>query len=285
LDGTGFRNKFLTHSCNKGENQYWNGTSLKIIFLSEFENCGASLIEEVSPIVFKLLKYLSSVPFRTNLDVLEPDLIKTEELLRAVFWLLPREAQNTTWMRSLAGYVHMGARSAADQRRLFFEGLANFEGDFQFNISSEQKASVEKPREVEECFLDMILTYFDEEDKRYHDILDVFTYTQDDIRRPNEAFYRDYFRPIVSKLKRPIALRQLAISRDRLKPLIMFSLNAHIESLQPVDDIIQEIAANALLNSSCQSIETNAIVTWQKFDDALTKTAVSFPLYGVSIIC
>jgi hypothetical protein len=45
-----------------------------------------------------------------------------------------------------------------------------------------------------------------------------------------------------------------------------------------------ESAANALLNTLCQSSETTDMVTWQKFDNALTRTAASYRILVVADI-
>jgi hypothetical protein len=213
---TRLKTQFLVYSIEKEKTHYWDENSLKNYLAAESSENVAHYSNAVHSVIFRLLRYLSEFPFGTNLDTLEVGLITSEELLRAVFWLLPGKAERALGAGSLNNDVYMRARSAADQRRILFEGLADIERDFAFDEAEEKNISAEKAKEVDEYCEDFTLPNYDEEDERYHDILDVITYTQDDIQEERIGpCYRDEWRHIVSKFNKPTPLRRLAISRNR----------------------------------------------------------------------
>ncbi|EPE27652.1 hypothetical protein GLAREA_04443 [Glarea lozoyensis ATCC 20868] len=275
-EDTRLRSQFLLYSVKKGNTQYWNESSLKnFLTVDSIENI-AHHSNVVYSVIFLLLRYLSEFPFGTKLNTSDPGLITSEELLRAVFWLLPGKAERALGAGCLGAAVNVRARSAADQRRLLFEGLADVERDFAFNEAEEKKIASEKAKEVHEFREDFTLPNYDEEDERYHDILDVITYTQDEMQEERIGpCDRDDWRHIVSKLNKPTPLRRLAISRDRLKVLFEFGLVSHLTCLGEIEAAQIERSAESLLNTFCQSTSPHSVVTWQKFDDALTKKAAS----------
>ncbi|KAH6682626.1 hypothetical protein B0J14DRAFT_555914 [Halenospora varia] len=266
--------KFSAHSIKIGGIDYWNETSIKNFLASKSSLSSASLRDEVSPILFEVLQYLGSFPFRENCGDSKLAAITCDELLRATFWLLPGKAQKGTGAGILGDDIYMRARSAADQRRLLFESLANTNKEFRFNVEEEKRVAAAKAREVDEHLLDMALTNYDEEDEMYHDVLDVLSYIQESFQKENEApCRRDDFRSIASQLHKPASLRRLAISRHRLKTLVKFLLAEHMKPETTSQTVELENVADSLVNAFSQSSEPTSVITWQKFDEAVTKKA------------
>ncbi|KAH8687249.1 hypothetical protein BGZ60DRAFT_425164 [Tricladium varicosporioides] len=269
-----FQAKFSAHSINIAGIDYWNEVSLRNFLAVESSSSFLYLRDEVSPILFEVLQYLGCFPFRMNGGQPRPAAITCDELLSAVFWLLPGKAQKGTGAGTIGNDIYMRARSAADQRRLLFESLANVNEEFPFDMEEEKRVATEKSQEVDERLLDMALRNYDDEDEMYHDVLDVLSYTQESLKKENELpCRRDDFRFIASQLHKPTSLRRLAISRHRFKSLIKFLLAEHMKSENLPQAVELENVADTLVNAFSQGSESTGVITWQKFDEALKKKA------------
>ncbi|KAF4624205.1 hypothetical protein G7Y89_g13968 [Cudoniella acicularis] len=270
------RENFNTFAVEIHGFNYWNQESFINFLGKNSKPSSLPLVADAGTILFHLAQYLGSFPFRTGPSETSPPAIGFEELLGAIFWLLPGNAERSTGAGSMGDDVYMRARSAADRRRLLFESLADSKGDFAFDETEEKKIAAREALEVEPHLSDFTLTNYDEEDEMYHDVLDVLSYSQDFIQPPRAPCRRDALRALAKRLHTPTCLRQLAISRSKFKSLVKLMLVEHLNDRDSPNSVkISELesVADSIVNAFCHGSDENGMITWRNFDLALKQKA------------
>ncbi|RDL33726.1 uncharacterized protein BP5553_08094 [Venustampulla echinocandica] len=244
-------------------------------FLSELSiPSSLPLLTEAGPILFSSAVYMSRFPFNTQPIRDLPSNLTYEDLLRAIFWVLPERASVDR------------TRTASDQRRIIFQSLADISGDFGFDEEEEKKIAAQRAFQVVDHSRDWALSNYDEEgDEMYHDILDVISSSRMQFVEPSYSTYdRNDFRPLARRLATPTCLRQLAISRGRFKPLVKLLLAEHLNDgiQKPALQLAElEVAADHVVDTFCRGSGPDEVITWQKFEWALSERTpfLFFSLY------
>jgi hypothetical protein len=265
------RQRFSAVTKNSNNAQTWDATAFTSFLAQNSSPSSLPLLEEVAPILYSSAVYLSNFPFHSCLVASAKSNLTYEALLRATFWSIPGRSHR---------YLDR-ARSASDQRRLLFQSLADINGTFPFDKSEEKKVAAEKAINVGNHDRDFAIVNYDEDgDEMYHDVLDVIsTHRMQYIEPPYGTYSREAFHPLTKRLASPTRLRQLAISRSRFQKVVKFLLAEHQydESLKTDLQLLDvDSAADHVVNAFCQGTESGGVITWQKFEGALTEKVVCF---------
>ncbi|KAH9903734.1 hypothetical protein F4778DRAFT_735309 [Xylariomycetidae sp. FL2044] len=247
------------------------------------------LAAEISPLLFNVLAYLSTVPFPPAAPGGIPRGLTLAQLTRALVWFLPGRADKIMsagkWGR---------ARSRADHRRLIFQSLATAATTRDGSYDDDDDAAARR-RRAESNSLEVTSTsskkyagpnHDDDEggDEMFHDVLDVLFATQP---RPNPGLApvrRDRFGPVAREIFqkeehiRLPGLYFLAIPREQLLALVRLAL--WYRSCGHSGEIGGELSrftseaeafCDSLGGSSSSSTGSGGgekgAVTWPQFDD------------------
>jgi hypothetical protein len=257
--------------------KYWS-ESIFVNFLARSVPFSAAVFVETGKIIYANALYLGSFPFKADNTRLT-----YEKLLRFLFWVLPERATRLMGgalsSRNEKDTIIVRVRTAADQRRLLFQSLAEPSEETKvFDIEEEKKIAGQKANQVPELQTCYATTNYDSDgDEMYHDVLDVLSATQP-VKRPHPSVPRDDFKPLAKRLHDPQnSLRQLVIRRGRFKSLVKLLLSEHFANDSDGTLQLTDLENTAVHVVNAFSHEANGDITWQKFEEALTRVTVTFP--------
>jgi len=111
------RNKFNWHKNVSQDVKHWGQETFQCFLAQNSYPSSLPLLVEAGPILYSITVYLSRFPFDSAPSGDTPPINTYEELLRAIFWMLPGRA-----------YLDE-PRTTSDQRKILFQSLADTGGN------------------------------------------------------------------------------------------------------------------------------------------------------------
>lgn len=238
-------------------------------------------------ILFDSLCYLSRVPLQTISTPLTHMTI--DDLKRALMWMLPGREQSV-----VDAIVDQRIRSPADQMRLIFQSLANFNEKFEvpLDVRAEQSLAVYNattfPTDSIYALQNHSMHFDADGDEMYHDVLDVLVSALPYIPVGYAEPGRDTFRPLAKQLyQNAPSLYELFIPALRLGSFLSLLIatsfdGGPLNADQDLECVMRCIAASFRQQLSLEppnaptSIVPNSGTTWPMFHLAVSKLLVSY---------
>src|ERR1700733_10640821 len=111
------QNKFTWRKSDSQDVKHWDQKTFYSFLTQNSHPSSLPLLAGAGPILYSSMVYLSRFPFGSTQSGNTPPINTFEDLVRAVFWMLPDRA-----------YLD-GPRNASDQRKILFQSLADTGGN------------------------------------------------------------------------------------------------------------------------------------------------------------
>jgi len=250
---------------------------------------GSKALEEASPVLYRLLTYLSRYPFLPppNQDE-SPSTLTPEGLLRAVYLASPEYADRLL----LGGGNFTRPYTPADYYRLLFQGLATprenarsalAPADEQlWRAKAEKRARQFGSPENQETYEDWARTNrTDDGDEIFNDLVDIMSLLQPDYGTEMSPYVKwDAFIPLAKEMVAkdglcPDPLHCFALTRSDFSALVKLLLVMHLEleggdPLPDNFDALSDSIVRRFFGEGCDEIDFNA------FDDAIASNDTKF---------